>query len=569
MVSITIRLIGYGLAISLMVKEEDILQAYEYLGYTPRDQQIEVITNVLTEYIVNKKKNVVLCLDTGAGKSIIAAVIARCMQVYGEIELSSIIMTHQNSLATQYHNSFAKLGNETFLPIKGAGTYPCNFATKKTGMKSSAEECQRDKLSPVELNTFCKDCEFRETRKLLNKSDNIITNYAYFFIAKLMSTNLKPRNMHIYDEAHIINEVYSEHMSIFVSVQRLDAYITEINAESNIAFQSEVQELENIKLSVINNKVTEDNYHDILSRYGKTLNSIHQRFESMSEAQDNLAMKLVLFKKYRKYYNLAGKVSDFFSYNYEHVFDSVVPNEFTVKPIFIKDIIHELLAKYNLFMSATITQDFAEETMGLHEETTAFVTAAPSFPKENRPIFFMGSNVLNYSNLQLESTITDINKMVSKVLKFHHDDKGIILTPSFAMNEKIAKSIKENVKIFEHVRGENAAQLIDRFKQYDKPAVLISPSLYEGLDLDGDSSRYQIIVKTPYASLKEKRIEYITKHYPDIYKTMTLYKVLQGIGRSIRSMEDYAATYCIDKNLSYLFNSKFNIWKSRYNVLLK
>jgi ATP-dependent DNA helicase DinG len=36
-----------------------------------------------------------------------------------------------------------------------------------------------------------------------------------------------------------------------------------------------------------------------------------------------------------------------------------------------------------------------------------------------------------------------------------------------------------------------------------KPNVLISPSLYTGLDLKDDLSRFQIIVKVPYPDLGE------------------------------------------------------------------
>jgi len=85
--------------------------------------------------------------------------------------------------------------------------------------------------------------------------------------------------------------------------------------------------------------------------------------------------------------------------------------------------------------------------------------------------------------------------------------------------------------------------------------------------LDGDICRYQILVKAPYASLADKRIHYIMNYHKEIYELMTLMKIIQGAGRSVRSKDDYADTYALDYNIRRLFLNKNNVWQNEFKVV--
>jgi ATP-dependent DNA helicase DinG len=75
-----------------------------------------------------------------------------------------------------------------------------------------------------------------------------------------------------------------------------------------------------------------------------------------------------------------------------------------------------------------------------------------------------------------------------------------------------------------------------------KPTVLISPSLYTGLDLKDDLSRFQIITKVPYPDLGDRWIDEKRKINGQWYTWQTALRLVQGYGRSVRSKEDYAVT---------------------------
>lgn len=550
----------------MQITSELINNTFKSLGYKARDNQESIVSRVLTEYLVNNKKNVVLCLDTGAGKSVIAAVISECLRKLTQPALPTFILMHQNTLTKQYHDSFKDNGEDKFALIKGAVNYKCNYLRKKLSNNfTMADECQKEHMSAADVSRNCHSCEYAESRKLLNTTHNLITNYSYFFISKLWADHLDNRDFHIFDEAHLINDIFSEHSAIYVSDKRLTEYIGELEDEGLAIFLPEVNILRDLRAQIINNKVTEDNFCEFLTILNGSYSRIESEFSTMAEESDNLAGKVKYSKKHKKYKNLNCKIGDYFHYGYECVFDSTPNIEFSVKPIFIGDMIEAFSSKFNLFMSATITQEYAETTFKLKDSETAFVTDNPTFDPENRPIYFLGKSVLNYNSMKDKETLKEIVLLARKITELHDKDKGIILTPSFKVNEMLGNLIN-NVKVFEHTRGIDTSKLIKEFENCKEPCVLISPSLYEGLDLDGDSSRYQIIVKTPYPSLGDKRTAYIADKYPEVYKMNTLYKILQGIGRSVRSADDWACSYFIDKNSFYLYNTNYNIWKNRYSV---
>jgi len=126
------------------------------------------------------------------------------------------------------------------------------------------------------------------------------------------------------------------------------------------------------------------------------------------------------------------------------------------------------------------------------------------------------------------------------------------------------KKNKLNIKLFSQTREDGLATILEDFKEYKKPSILISPSIFEGVSLDDDYCRYIMFFKCPYYPLGDKRIRYIMNKYPDIYKKMAIYRIIQGIGRAVRNDEDYCDTFFLDGNLNKLFNSKMNIWKKEF-----
>ena len=100
-------------------------------------------------------------------------------------------------------------------------------------------------------------------------------------------------------------------------------------------------------------------------------------------------------------------------------------------------------------------------------------------------------------------------------------------------------------------------------------SVLLSSSLWEGVDLKDDDSRFQIIAKAPYKSLGDTRVRAKMNKFPSWYSSETMMKILQGFGRSIRSDDDWARTYVIDSTINNLVNQTRGIVPKAYWDVLK
>lgn len=555
--------------------KEDIDKAYADLKLIPINGQEKIIDQILTEFFINGKKSVIGSFDTGIGKSIIGAVVSKVFTYRFEDEykqgdiLPSIIAVHSNSLVKQYSNTFKDFPSKQFHQILGANNYKCEAGSHLSVDKHKAytgEDCFKKMADKNIVERYCNSCEYNIAKSMINNTDALITNYSYHFISSLWSRHLKPRKLTVFDEAHTINDVFCDHTSIFVSVERIESYIDECRRYFPMATREQIEILESIKNEIKNKQINESNYvrplNDIMTAY-KAISVVFEK-----EAKEADLDNYVKYNKIaKKYFNLGCKIGDLFTHKYDHVFEDK-NLEFSVKPIFVGGMSKLVMSEYNLFMSATISAEFMNTTLDLKPHDTAFIKCDPVYDPANKPINFIGNHRLNYSAMNNPEIIRELQETVAAIVDAGAEDeyKGLLLVPSFAVGEQMVKLINnKKSKIFLHKPGEKIDKIVNEFKSYNKPAVLVSPSIYEGLDFADDHSRYQIILKSPFASLGDKRVKYIADNYSEIYRIMTIKKIVQGVGRSVRNKNDFCVTFILDKNAEILFKSSLNVWKNQFS----
>lgn len=562
-----------------MKYESQILAAFARIGFTPRSNQISVINDVVSAFIDAGKKNVILNAPTGTGKSIIGIVTAEVISdVIGragkEGTHSSISITATNILNKQYRETFGNMKNHEFLMIKGANNYKCK-ALSNEQIFESAESCIQQTLKVMGKTDKCIGCEYAANKSYRNATRHVSTNYAYYFIDQMYSQKgLESRDIIIWDEAHLLNEIFADFNEISFSEKTLKAMADD--QTKALAFEDhDTSDLQVVMKDLKAGKIDQRNYRDYLIRVKKLYMTFIKAFASEAEFYldgKNISNYIKFLKLKKKYVQKYQKIDDLEKYDYDHVFEfkeaEVVAS---IKPIFVNTIFPSLLnSTYNLFMSATITPVLFEETIGLNSNETAFIKVDPIFPKESKKVVFYKTKSLNFNSLRSSDTIEELTSNINKIISRHvkKGENGIILTPSFALQETIVKVVSDSsFQFYIQNKGDKLEEVVNKFKAHkgSKPAVLISPSLFEGVDLPGDLSRFQVLVKAPYQSLSDKRVKYIMDNHKKIYELYTLMKIIQGAGRSIRSMDDYATTYVLDYNAEKLFNGNLNIWKDEFN----
>lgn len=217
-----------------------------------------------------------------------------------------------------------------------------------------------------------------------------------------------------------------------------------------------------------------------------------------------------------------------------------------------------------LIMSATIlNKKTFERILGLNSEdnSTQFIQIQSDFPIENRPIFPLSVEYLNFSNLQQTNVKSKISRAIDNIMHIHSNDKGIIHTSSYEQLNFIKDNLsKTNSRRLILTDPEiERDEVIREHAESKKPTVLISPSLHTGLDLKDQLSRFQIITKVPYPNIADKWTSEKRKINKEWYYWQTALRLVQAYGRSIRSKDDWAKTYVLDSAFNYFVKVNYNI----------
>ena len=197
-------------------------------------------------------------------------------------------------------------------------------------------------------------------------------------------------------------------------------------------------------------------------------------------------------------------------------------------------------------MSGTILSAFQfVKSVGLPPDAGEHIELDSPFPAENRPIYI---DSMNMSKKARDESWPIMVQKVEAIMSAHKNEKGLLLCPSNEMLKFIQTRLSRvNGGRLVFAAGEN------RMAQYQKhvtgrgPTVLAAAGFWEGADLKGDASRFQIIPALPRPMWHGQVAARATTPGGDgWYRWMTMQKFLQGTGRSVRSETDTAATYVFD-----------------------
>jgi len=554
----------------MSIKYKDIiLKKFSKFGFKPRNNQLELINQILAAYLDEGKKYVALSSPTGTGKSLIAVIVAECMRKLKHSEgyrgkKSSFILMDSNVLVQQYRKSFSKY--DDFIQIMGASNYNCS------ALSTSADACINGELKREAKEAHCSRCEYMELARSKNNFEHLITNYAYFLTVKLYAPQvLNERLLTVCDEAHKINDVFCNLMELKISVGIIRKILAKMR--ENKWTQESYSTLMSCANQLENKQVNKSNYKIFLGSYYNAIKNVHGQYCNAAEE----AVKMEDYASFIKFNSQLGYLSNTFqkytdlnTYKYKHVID--IGDDFLkISPIFIDKMFPQIEhSKYFLFMSATIDKKFISTTLNLDKKLVKFIQSGPVFKKETKEVVFLNHTSYNYKTMKYPDILSEMNSIIREIVSKYKTTRGIILTPSYYINKCVSESLlsqRNMIKIFEHDQTTNLKVQLELYLAYKKgPCILISPSLFEGVDLPDKLSEWQVMVKAPYASLADKRIKYIFENYPDIYTTLALYKVVQGFGRSTRHENDHSITYCLDSNISRLFWNKTNYWKGEFKI---
>ena len=542
---------------------------------TPTKEQVDAIQRI--EDAVNSGvDNIILCAPTGIGKSPIAAGIGSAMG-------SACIITPQKILQNQYESKFPWIypmkGKSNFLCLDLWEPETCSLveAKSKKELRCNHGVCVKSEKNDEGKNIFV-DCKYKPD----------ILNYSVQGEGE-SQTVIGPDNMcHYYDTKnkalHALHTVFN-YPSYFQTVQNRAQFDSYLERDCLIADEAhEIEEnlvtfnqyeLPKSILKDTNENLEQYNLDDIDSML-KLLTNLKNHYQTQLENLENEKTDIKIINNLSKQLTNSEKI-------YSHLFNNaenfvIQKNKdqskgivLTIKPLEIKNYVKEYFDySTQIFMSATINKEMFCETMGFDESECTFIEIEKSpFDKEHRKIEFL--NIDSMSGKSTKQIIEISTNPVKELLKKHQDHRGLILMTSKVQCDGLAEALEQEwlrIKVVHSDTNDDKDQVIKEHEVSNKDEVLLSPSLWQGIDLKGDLSRFQIIVKTPFLPIGDKRIEVKSKSNWKWYQYAALVKLLQGFGRSVRDVDDHAITYVLDtKALQLIIDMKKYIPKSFHDIL--
>ena len=537
-----------------------------------RDGQREIIEAICNSYLDDPNATLVVDAPTGAGKSLIAMWSAHVLKELGN---RGYLITSDLSLQDQYESDFYRLGLR-WPSVRGVDNYECSV----NGLPFSLGDCKLKGMGyeQAEKLSCYSSCEYLQNRRRSIEQPVALLNYAFWLIQRnyvedrmlqdSREVPFKSRDFVFFDEAHKVDEIVQGHFSPRVDIGIVDKFGLANRFIQKQDIGTPIQTLGSIK-SIVNRLLTEkskpalfevmQDFRKIAKVYRKaaqiTKDQAAKRFKNREVPRD-WSSALTVFDRLKDVY---CKFDDYVGLIKEVGTEAMVINQMEDEAKFmcveeskmIQKYLHEK-AGFKVFMSATIGDPRAfVKIMGI--KNAKFIRVPNAFNYDKSPVVFVNRHKLSFR--EREASLPKVVKILDQIISKHSGQRGVIHTGSYMFANYIKQNSKHTFRLMDYENSKDKKGIIELFKKKDD-AVLMGPSLLEGLDLKDDISRFQIFFKVPYPNVSDPLIKAKMQHSKEWYDWKTGISIMQGVGRSVRSKDDWAVTYVLDACFRSLINKQ-------------
>ena len=553
------------------------VRAKELFGkdFAFRPGQIDAIASII-DNVVSNTKHIVLEAPTGSGKSIVGLITAYFL--YKEHGMKSYILVSDLSLFDQYVHDIDRLQSSDFGYIKGKENYVCS----ENGCKVSQATCSLqgmsilgaaysawNKSSSFSCARFCKYAH--DYAKAVKAPITLMTYQLYFIQRNYVEDNLfrghnsnfPKRDLTICDECHKICDICQSHFAPKISIERPEwMKVLDMYMPSTARTEDErISILSSIELSRDNDELMAavGRYENYLQNYLTANHAIRQKLAgaaSLSKTDRRaLAAGNMARQEHCKIDDLQAFVAELGST--EHIVKTAIGNEITINFVYdsmmLKKYMHAK-SKTELLMSATIG-DFNEYAMlaGLDTASMQTLSMPSTFDFSKSPIYVSNDNKMSAALKSI--SLPAIASQVTSICRSKQHMRGIVQTGSYQNSIELKRLLPNDVQqrcIF--YGGTDEKKLaIDAYQAKDD-AILVGPTLIEGLNFPDSMCRFQICIKVPYAYLGSEYVKKKARYLDGWYEYDAITKICQGIGRGVRHKDDWCETYILDGCIMNIIN---------------
>jgi Rad3-related DNA helicase len=391
----------------------------------------------------------------------------------------------------------------------------------------NSEEERKPKKKKPEIRCSDPACAYKAARAVFEAASYSVANSAFLLSCARFVPNFSTRHLLIVDEAH----TFADQICALYGVE-LETW----NVGPDPIEGEECDWVKRHYLPYLKQKLSQETAH-----LGK-LPANHPQIEKQARKVRSLELKLSNVKA------ILASDPRLWVFDWRVETADRYKDRLFISPTWASKAAPPLIQKLGLkrvFTSATVP-NFERQARWLgidpHSPRTRHLQLPSPFPTGNRPIY--SHPIINWDHRRPEPSWVQAAGELKRILAKHHNQRVLVHVSSYTQASEIAKLLN-SPRVLTHSNSLERAESLEQM--FATPgSVLISPSSREGLDLYGERSQFQVVLKLPFAFLGDKRVIKRKKEDPDWYSLHTAQQLVQASGRSIRSHADVAPTYILD-----------------------
>lgn len=468
-----------------------------------RDHQRDAIVEVIDAY---RRGVDVVFLDgpTGSGKTLVGEAVRQL--VGGQ----AMYVCHSLGLQDQFANDFpyARV-------LKGAANYP-------TELMSYPDYTGADCTMNCGWCTSAENCPYQIAKRRARTSDLAVLNTAYFLNTVNHTKNFENRRLVVLDEADTLEQLLMAYEEFRVSSRLL----------RQLGLTPPKKGVHRGTLATF----LRDRLQPAMKRMVDGLDVTDPDQSKLKQQLEHLITRTrVVAAKYE-----AG--------DWVRCYDQI--QSLILKPVTVAAVTPNRLwrhARLWLLMSATLvsTEEMADSLgmVGLRYET---VTMPMTFPKEHRPIYAVPIEKVTAKTKDV--AYPEIAHAISKLLDRHPADRVLVHTVNYEFARYLQQHVVTDRQKLTYQSAGEREPIVEEFRRR-RAAILFAPSLDRGFDFRDDDARVVVVAKMPYPYLGDQQISarMNTPTGQHWYLIQTIRSLVQMTGRGVRSSEDWANTYILDR----------------------
>ncbi|MBA3710580.1 MAG: helicase, partial [Planctomycetes bacterium] len=445
-------------------------------------------------------------------------------------------------------------------------------------------------------------CFFYNARREMEGAHLLIVNHHLYFsdlgLREDFAGILPPHDVVVFDEAHTLEDVATDHLGSSVSEAQVRFFIDGLwsrkskglLADDRFAFAREAAEYARAQneefwkaVALLAGDSTEDTFklatpHQVDNTLSPALDLLSQRLDACAQraGEDNLLHEVKA--QQARALAFAGSLRAIVSHGMEgHVYYAHVPTQrgpgqnrmspsLSASPLSVADLLKARLfdaMKTVILTSATLAADdsdrflFLRRRLGLEGGAAQRLDSPFDFPNQVKLI-------LNQSQIDPNSPRYE-QALAGWLAEYLSDPEGGRVGGSFVLftSYRQLKAVHDLVRpaldrtnrfVLRHGDGMGRAQMLDLFKRVGDAVLFGTSSFWEGVDVPGNALRHVIITKLPFEvpnhPVIEARHQEITRRGGNAFMERSvpeaIIRLKQGFGRLIRTKTDTGSVVITD-----------------------